>query len=149
MVAAGRRSKHSCGMNQMLWLAIILLTVLAASAAVVGEAASGDKGSRNDQRLVDDLIRAGKSSGEKLWQLPLEHDYDHEIKSRIADLRNKAERWEADAISAALLIESFSGGVPWAHLDLSSATIVDDELLARKGSTGVGTGTLIEYLMQV
>ena len=103
----------------------------------------------NDQRLVDDLIRAGKSSGEKLWQLPLEHDYDDEIKSRIADLRNKAERWEADAISAALLIESFSGGVPWAHLDLSSATIVDDEPLARKGSTGVGTGTLIEYLMQV
>lgn len=123
-------------------------TLTSACVVALGRKVSGIIG--NDQRLVDNLIRAGRSCGEKLWQLPLEHDYDGEIRSRIADLRNNGKRREAGAISAALFIESFSEGIPWAHIDLSSATVINnDEPLAREGSTGAGTGTLIEYLMQV
>ena len=42
---------------------------------------------------------------------------------------------------------SFTGGVPWAHIDLSASDTREDTPLAKKGHTGAGTGTLIEYLL--
>lgn len=101
----------------------------------------------NDRRLVDRLLRAGASCGEQLWELPLYLDYKEDLKSEVADIRNTAGR-EAAAINGALFIESFVEGVPWAHIDLSSAMVDKDTYLAKKGCTGAGTGTLIEYLLE-
>jgi leucyl aminopeptidase len=101
----------------------------------------------NDRNLVDRLLRAGASCGEQLWELPLYLDYKEDLKSEVADIRNNASR-EAAAINGALFIESFVEGVPWAHIDLSSAMVDKDTYLAKKGCTGAGTGTLIEYLLK-
>ena len=122
-------------------------TLTSACVVALGRRLSGIMG--NDQELVNRLIQAGKSCGEKLWQLPLETDYADELASDVADIRNVVteRREEAGATIAALFIESFTGGMPWAHIDLSSVTIDEDTHLARKGSTGAGTGTLTEYLL--
>ena len=120
-----------------------LATLTGACIVAIGKGLSGIFG--NDQKLVDNLIKAGKLCGEEMWQLPLYKDYKEELKSNVADLKNTGSR-DGSAINGALFIESFIGDTPWAHIDLSSATVDKDTHLARKGSTGAGTGTLIEYL---
>jgi len=44
----------------------------------------------NNQVLVDRLIKAGASCGEKIWQLPIDWDYADELKSEVADLKMRA-----------------------------------------------------------
>ncbi|MCX8052401.1 MAG: leucyl aminopeptidase [Armatimonadetes bacterium] len=122
---------------------IDVATLTGACVTALGVEISGILG--NDQVLVDKLIKAGESCGEKLWQLPLHRNYRKMLDSDIADLKNVAGR-EAGAIIGALFIESFTNNTPWAHIDLSSATIDKDNELARKGATGIPTGTLIEYI---
>jgi len=100
----------------------------------------------NDQGLVDRIIAASARCGEQLWQLPLHKEYGKELKSEIADLKNTSGR-EGAAINGALFIESFVNDVPWVHMDLSSAAISENTHLCTKGGTGVGTGTLVEYLL--
>lgn len=98
-----------------------------------------------DQNLVDRILTAGKSCGDLLWQLPLHRDYIKKLDSEVADIKNCDGPW-GSAIIAAEFIRDFADGVPWAHIDLSSATTDIDLDLARKGSSGDGTATLIEYL---
>lgn len=125
---------------------IDLATLTGACVVALGREMSGVFGS--DQALVDRLLAAGRSCGERLWQLPLFADYKESLKSDVADLKNTGGS-EGAAINGALFIESFTNGIPWAHLDLSSAVVEKDTHLARKGATGVGVGTLIEYLLEM
>ncbi len=123
---------------------IDLATLTGACVTALGREIAGVFGS--DQQIVDSLIEAGERCGEKLWQLPLYSDYRDSIKSDVADIKNTGGR-EGGAIVGALFIESFVGDTPWAHIDLSSSMVKKDTHLAKKGATGVGTGTLIEYLI--
>jgi len=125
---------------------IDLATLTGACVVALGREMSGVFG--NDQALVDRLLSASRTCGEQLWQLPLFADYKESLKSDVADLKNTGGS-EGAAINGALFIESFTNGTPWAHLDLSSAVVEKDTHLARKGATGVGVGTLIEYLLEM
>ena len=42
--------------------------------------------------LLEALLKAGEKSGERLWQLPLWDDYDQQIKSDVADVKNTGGR---------------------------------------------------------
>ncbi|MHB9036727.1 MAG: leucyl aminopeptidase [Armatimonadota bacterium] len=100
----------------------------------------------NNDELVGRLMRSGESCGEVMWRLPLYDDYKEYLKSDVADLKNTGPR-EGAAIGGALFIESFVGDIPWAHIDLASASVDKDIDLAKKGSTGAAAGTLVEYLL--
>jgi leucyl aminopeptidase len=53
----------------------------------------------------------------------------------------------ASTIMAALFLEEFSGGLPWAHLDIASpAWSESDDGWITRGATGWGVRTLIELL---
>src|SRR6266508_4542953 len=56
-----------------------------------------------DQKLIDEVISAGKEVGEKFWQLPLDKEYSKQIKSDIADIKNVGGR-KAGTITAAAFI---------------------------------------------
>lgn len=100
----------------------------------------------SDQGLVDRVLAAGEACGEQLWQLPLHADYADKLDSDVADIRN-CDGLPGTAIIAAEFMRGFTKGIPWAHIDLSSATTDSDLPLSRKGASGDGTGTLIEYLL--
>jgi len=123
---------------------IDLATLTGACVTALGREISGIFGTK--QELVDQLIAAGRLTGEQMWQLPLHLDYKEHLKSDVADLRN-AERGGPGAILGALFIHAFADDTPWVHIDLSSTVIDKDVHLAKKGSTGIGAGTLIQYLM--
>jgi leucyl aminopeptidase len=74
----------------------------------------------NDDELSERLLTAGKSTGEKLWRLPMGPAYDKLIESKFADMKNTGGR-HAGSITAAQFLERFVDKTPWAHLDIAGA----------------------------
>lgn len=76
----------------------------------------------NRPRLAQTLLAAGRASGERVWNFPLDPDYDSDLESKVADILQCAPEAKGDHILAARFLSRFvPEGVPWAHLDLSSA----------------------------
>ena len=99
-----------------------------------------------DQKLIDEVIGAGKDVGEKFWQLPLDKEYSKQIKSDIADIKNVGGR-KAGTITAAAFLKEFADGVAWAHLDIAGTAWGDEAKPHRsKGPTGVAVRTLIRMV---
>ena len=72
----------------------------------------------NDEALADQILAAGKATGEKLWRMPLAPAYDKLIDSKFADVKNSGGR-HAGSITAAHFIQRFVNDTPWAHLDIA------------------------------
>ncbi len=73
----------------------------------------------NDDELAGNLLAASNVEGEPLWRMPLPAQYDKNIDSVIADMKNTGPR-AGGSITAALFIQRFVNGTPWAHLDIAS-----------------------------
>ena len=101
----------------------------------------------NDDRLADGLAAAGKASGDLLWRLPMNENYNKIMDSPIADMKNSASR-EGGSITAACFLERFvEEGVKWAHLDIAGMVWADKAShLYDKGATGFGVALLDRYV---
>jgi leucyl aminopeptidase len=101
----------------------------------------------NNQRFVDQVIAASKSTDESTWQLPLDARYRKQIDSDIADLNNLGGE-QPGAITAALFLNEFVAGVPWAHIDIAGPMKSDEHDSWRtKGATGYGARLLIDLAL--
>jgi len=99
-----------------------------------------------DQKLIDEIIAAGKETGEKFWQLPLDKEYSKQIKSDIADIKNVGGR-KAGTITAAAFLKEFAEDVSWAHLDIAGTAWSDEAKPYRaKGPTGIAVRTLLRIV---
>jgi leucyl aminopeptidase len=72
----------------------------------------------NDDKLSERLSKAGETTGERLWRLPLGPEYDKLIDSKFADVKNTGGR-NAGSITAAQFLQRFVDKTPWAHLDIA------------------------------
>jgi leucyl aminopeptidase len=100
--------------------------------------------------LAERLLTAARTSGERMWRLPLHDEYKDGLKSEVADLNNISSQRGGGAIVAALFMRDFAGGVPWAHLDIAGTAFSERELpLGPKGGTGVAVRTLLAYLTRL
>ncbi|MGH6866415.1 MAG: leucyl aminopeptidase [Methyloceanibacter sp.] len=97
----------------------------------------------NNDELTDWLIEAGKTTGEKLWRLPLGPKYDKMIESKVADIKNTGGKW-GGSISAAQFLQRFiKDGTPWAHLDIAgTAMAAPDSEVNRSWGSGFGVRLL-------
>lgn len=69
------------------------------------------------------IERAGRDSGERVWCLPMDDDFDAEIDSKVADVIQCPVEGKGDHIYAARFLGRFVGqDIPWLHVDLSAAT---------------------------
>ncbi|HEX4976703.1 MAG TPA: leucyl aminopeptidase [Nocardioides sp.] len=99
-----------------------------------------------DDALAASLRAASLASGEPLWRMPLVADYEDRLSSPVADADN-APKGPGGAIHAALFLQHFTGGLPWAHLDIASVGDSPvDELEYTKGATGFGARALLHWL---
>jgi leucyl aminopeptidase len=125
-------------------MVIDLATLTGACIIALGHHATAVLG--NDQKLVDALLQAGEESGERLWQLPLWDDYDQQIKSEVADVKNTGGR-PAGTITAAAFLKKFAADFRWAHLDIAGTAWRDqDQSYIPRGGSGVGVRLLITFL---
>ena len=96
----------------------------------------------NDDALADNLLAAGRGSGEALWRMPLGEAYDKLLRSEIADMKNIGGR-AGGAITAAQFLKRFVDDVPWAHLDIAAmAWNSKDAPTVPKGASGFGVRLL-------
>ncbi len=101
----------------------------------------------NNQALVDRAIAAGEANDEPVWQLPLEHRYRPQLDSTYADLSNMGGPFNV-AITAALFLNEFVAGIPWAHIDIAGTMQSErDDAWRPAGATGFGTRLLIDLLL--
>ena len=101
----------------------------------------------NNDRLAENLLAAGRASGDKMWRFPLSPEYDKLIDSPIADIKNVGPRY-AGSITAAQLIQRFvENGTPWAHCDIAGMVWADKAGATwDKGATGFGVRLIDRYV---
>ena len=126
---------------------IDVATLTGAAVVALGNTTSAVMG--NDQALIDRAIKAGESTGEKMWQLPMFEEYRELIKSNIADVKNTGGR-PAGSITGAFFIAEFVEDVPWVHLDIAgtSRTSKDSGHMVT-GATGVPVRTLVNLVLDL
>ena len=74
----------------------------------------------NDQAFADFVMSSGNKSGEPLWQLPLWPEFNKEVKSEFADLKNIAgPSVKAGTIMGGAFLQEFVGETKWLHLDIA------------------------------
>jgi leucyl aminopeptidase len=102
----------------------------------------------NRAQLGATLVAAGASSGERVWNFPLDEDFDSDLESLTADIMQCSVDGKGDHILAARFLKRFIGDDnPWVHVDLSSATRRGG--LAHVGTeiTGFGVRFTLELLL--
>ena len=74
----------------------------------------------NKPEYINDIIDAGRDSGERTWPFPLDEDYDKDLESTIADIKQCTLTSGPDHIHAARFLQRFINKTPWIHVDLSA-----------------------------
>jgi len=127
---------------------IDVATLTGAQTVALGDEIGGLFASTDE--LANLMSDAGERSGETLWRLPLAARYEKHIDSDIADMKNMGKPGKAGAIAAALILQRFTDGRPWAHLDIAGPGRADAARgYVTKGATAFGTRALVEFLTQV
>ncbi len=124
-----------------------LATLTGACVVALGQHATGMFGTSDE--VMAQLKEAGEKTYERVWQMPIYEEYEKQIKSDIADVKNVGGRW-AGAITAALFLKKFVGDYPWVHLDIAGTAMLEDSTdYSPKGGSGVGVRLLTQFFKQI
>ena len=97
----------------------------------------------NDEALAESLMRAGESSLDLCWRMPLDEDYAEGLKTNFADVANIAGR-AGGAVTAAKFLQRFAADFAWAHLDIAGTAWKSG---LAKGATGRPVPLLVDFLL--
>ena len=121
---------------------IDVATLTGAVVVALGKVASGLFG--QPETWVEVVRRTADAAGDRCWPMPVYDEYTEQLKSEIADLINSGGR-AAGACTAAVFLKEFTGGLPWAHIDIAGTAWAEDaKPWQPKGPTGVAVRTLAE-----
>jgi leucyl aminopeptidase len=76
----------------------------------------------NNDELAERLTKVGLATGERVWRMPLGPEYDKQIDSQFADMKNTGTR-HGGSITAAQFLQRFVDDTPWAHLDIAGTAM--------------------------
>ena len=97
----------------------------------------------SDEALAESLARAGDSSMDLCWRMPLDDDYAEGLKTNFADVANVAGR-AGGAVTAAKFLQRFAADFSWAHLDIAGTAWKSGQA---KGATGRPVPLLLDFLL--
>ena len=103
----------------------------------------------NNDKLANKIEEAGNLTGEFVWRLPLGDEYDLEIDSNRADMKNIGSTRFGGSIQAAQFIKRFiNNNIPWAHLDIAGVTwsMKSTNKLNTPGATAFGVRLIDQFL---
>ncbi|MGE6341923.1 MULTISPECIES: leucyl aminopeptidase [Psychrobacter] len=97
----------------------------------------------NDEDVLFDLENASNLSGDLIWHMPLDDEYQAQIDSPIADMQNIGGKG-AGAVTAACFLSRFiEEGQAWAHLDIAGTAWNSGK---DKAATGRPVPLFMQYL---
>src|SRR3954467_2696130 len=76
----------------------------------------------NNNEWAERLAEVGQATGERVWRMPLGPEYDKQIDSQFADMKNTGNR-HGGSITAAQFLQRFVDDTPWAHLDIAGTAM--------------------------
>ena len=120
---------------------IDVATLTGACVIALGHHASAIMSKHDD--LAEELIDAGQEAIDRGWRLPLWDDYQPQIKSAFADMKNVGGM-AAGSITAGCFLSRFTENQRWAHIDCAGSTWIWG---GDKGSTGRPAGLLTQFLI--
>ncbi|MHA1523211.1 MAG: leucyl aminopeptidase [Alphaproteobacteria bacterium] len=88
----------------------------------------------NDDKLCEQLSKAGTATSEKVWRLPLDAAYDKLMDSKVADMKNTGGR-SAGSITAAQFLQRFVEDTPWVHIDIAGVALDSPKTAISQGWT--------------
>jgi leucyl aminopeptidase len=126
-------------------LVIDAATLTGSAASAIGIWASCVMGTA-PQAEFNKLISAGDKTADRVVQFPFWDEYEDEIKSPIADLKNVGGP-EAGMITAGKFLAHFTKH-PYIHIDIAGpAFLIERKNYRGLGATGAGIRLLVEFLM--
>ncbi|MFZ3018190.1 MAG: leucyl aminopeptidase family protein [Gallionella sp.] len=91
--------------------------------------------------LAQRAVSTGKQTGERLCAFPQDEDYEAELDSKVADIKQCTLAGEADHILATRFLKRFvEHDTPWLHVDLSSSRCDGGLGIVATEVTGFGVG---------
>jgi len=96
-----------------------------------------------DDALAGELLDASREANDPAWRMPLDDEYQDQLKSNFADIANIGGR-PAGAVTAACFLSRFTDSYPWAHLDIAGTAWKGG---AAKGATGRPVPLLAQFLI--
>ena len=119
-------------------------TLTGAMSVALGEHAIGYFA--NDDSVAERIEEASKTSGERVWRMPLWEVYDQQLKSTVADFKNTGGR-PGGAITAARFLSKFVMDIPWVHMDIAGVDEQkSDEGYNPKGSRGPTVRLIVDVI---
>jgi leucyl aminopeptidase len=94
-------------------------------------------------QLANELLAAGKATGDTAWRMPIEDAYQEQLKSNFADMANIGGP-PGGSITAACFLERYTKKYTWAHLDIAGTAWKSG---AAKGATGRPVPLLTRFLL--
>ena len=114
-------------------------TLTGSMMTAVGTRYSGIIGNRPE--LLCKAVGVGNMVGERVCAFPFDEDYEPELDSKIADIKQCTLDGEADHILAARFLARFiENDVPWLHVDLSACNHKGGLGAVASDVTGFGVG---------
>jgi leucyl aminopeptidase len=103
----------------------------------------------NREALAPLLVEAGRSSGERVWNFPLDSDFDSDIESKVADVAQCSVESKGDHILATRFLNRFvAEDIPWAHVDLAASTRTGGLGHVNTEITGFGVRYALELILK-
>lgn len=104
----------------------------------------------NSEDFTKTVVQAAKNAGEKAWYMPLDKDFDAELDSPVADMKNiSSGRWGGSCTAAAFLGRFIQNDTPWVHIDIAgTASSNKGNPTAPTGATGYGVATLDQLIFE-
>ncbi|WP_298747469.1 leucyl aminopeptidase [uncultured Brevundimonas sp.] len=98
----------------------------------------------NSDELANNFLAAAPKVGENAWRMPIPDAYERHIDSPIADVKNTGNGRAGGSITAALFLQRFTNGVPWAHIDIAPTAWIKESKnpTVPDGAVGWGVRTL-------
>lgn len=97
----------------------------------------------NDDELADELLSAGNAVVDRAWRLPLWEEYQSQLDSPFADMKNIGGM-PGGVLTASCFLSRFAEDQRWAHLDVAGSAW---KWGSEEGASGRPVGLLAQYLL--
>ncbi len=101
----------------------------------------------NNEEMAKTTSDIGYKVNERVWQLPMFEDYESDLHSDIADIRNFSGNPLAGATNAAKFLEAFTEDHKnWMHLDIAGVSFGASPYAKMKSASGYGIQLITEFI---
>jgi len=129
------------GQNSQPKAMVDIATLTGACVVALGHHASGVM--TQDDELAAEILSAGNGAADRAWRLPLWDEYQEQIETPFADMKNLGGM-PAGSITAGCFLSRFADGQRWAHIDIAGSAW---QWGKPESATGRPVGLLVEWLV--